>query len=106
MNCYCYDNRIENLIKCNKCLRILDEPLFLPCGKTICSLCASGLCVDSNNQFDCLVCSEKHEMSKEGLPLNESILELLSIKPCELSRGESAEALKESLKVVQKKLKN
>ena len=63
----------ENYLNCKKCRGSLDQPRILQCGKTICSLCSSSIIVDSNNHYDCLVCSKKHEMSKEGLPLNESI---------------------------------
>ena len=75
---YCDFKTIENFLKCKKCQRRIDEPRILHCGKTICSLCASSIVIDSNNQYDCLVCNKKHEMSNEGLSLIVKILELLS----------------------------
>ena len=100
---YCNYKRIENSLKCDKCERTLDEPRILPCGETICSLCASSICVDSNYQFDCLVCFKKHEMPKQGLLIIKRLLKILSIEPCEFNRGDAAEALIESLKVIKSK---
>ena len=85
---YCDFKTIENFLKCKKCQRRIDEPRILHCGKTIYSLCASSIVIDSNNQYDCLVCFSKHEISKGGLLLNLSLLEMLSIEPCEVSRGD------------------
>ena len=77
---FCYNKRIEIFLTCKKCQRSLDEPRILKCGETICSLFASSIIVDSNNLYDCLVCSKKHEMSKDGLIINKTIIEMLSIK--------------------------
>ena len=66
---YCDYKRIENFLKCKKCERSLDEPRILQCGETICSLCSSSIFVDSNYQYDCLVCSKKHDMHKQEIPL-------------------------------------
>ena len=101
---YCYNKRIENFLNCKKCERSLDEPRILQCGETICSLCSSSIFVDSNYQYDCLVCSKKHDMNKQGLPLIKSILEMLSLEPCEYSRGDAAEKMNESLKIVKTKI--
>ena len=97
--------RIENVLNCKKCKRTFKEPRILNCGESICSLCASSISVDSNNHYDCLLCSKKHKMPKDGLIINKNLLELLSIEPCEVSRGDAAESLNNSLKIIQTKIK-
>ena len=43
-------------------------------------------------------------MPKDGLPLIKRILKMLSLEPCEYSRGDAAESLNESLKIVKTKI--
>ncbi len=99
-----YDsNVVNNLLNCKICQGHLDEPRLLPCGKTICSQCVSTFKLNGN-QYDCLVCGKKHEMNKNGLPINELALEMLSIKTIKLSRNnKSFDSLKETLIDIQKK---
>jgi hypothetical protein len=87
---------------CKNCLEKLDEPKMLPCGRTVCSLCASRIKINGN-EFDCLLCRYKHEMPKNGLPNNETLLEMLSVKPTSISRGKAYDLLKKSLNNIQKK---
>jgi len=51
----------------------------------------------NGNEFDCLLCKNKHEMPKNGLPNNEALLELLSVTPTSVSRGTIYDSLKKSL---------
>jgi hypothetical protein len=69
---------------------------MLPCGRTVCSFCASKIKMNGN-EFDCLLCKNKHEMPKNGLPNNEILLEMLSVKPTSVSRGTIYDSLKKSL---------
>jgi hypothetical protein len=92
-----YDfNKVNSVYK--NCQEQLDEPKMLPCGKTVCSFCASKIKMNGN-QFDCLLCKNKHEMPKNGLPNNEALLELLSIKPTAVSTGTAYDSLEKSLKL-------
>jgi len=45
---------------------------------------AKNLIQFNENKFDCLVCKNKHEITKEGLPINKSKKALLSSKPAEV----------------------
>jgi len=61
-----YDKyKVNNVLLCKNCQEQLDEPKILPCGKTVCSLCASKIKMNGN-EFDCLLCKNKHEMPKNG----------------------------------------
>ena len=73
---FCDFNKIKNIIKCKVCSSLVtEEPKILPCGETICSMCSNYEIEVVKNEFDCSVCKKKHEMPKEGLPINKSLLE-------------------------------
>jgi len=98
-----YDkNKVNNAFLCKNCQEQLDEPKILPCGKTVCSFCASKIKINGN-QFDCIVCKNKHEMPKNGFIVSEALLELLSVKPTSISRGSAYDSLEKSLNNIQKK---
>jgi len=92
-----YDiNQVDNAMLCQHCEGRLEEPKILPCGETICSFCEASMQIN-DGIFDCLVCKEKHEMPKNGLPNNKAILKMLSIKPTKVSRGKAFDKFQESL---------
>ena len=98
-----YDsNKVNNILLCKQCEGRLDIPKNLPCGEAICSICETTLQV-LNNNFNCLICKEKHEMPTKGLPTSKPLLEMLSIQPTKISRGKAFDALKKSLDVIQNK---
>ncbi len=98
-----YDiNQVDNAMLCQHCEGRLEEPKILPCGETICSFCEASMQIN-DGIFDCLVCKEKHEMPKNGLPICKPLLKLLSIMPTNVSRGESYDLLENLLNEMQKK---
>jgi hypothetical protein len=97
-------NQINDILICDQCKGRLDLPKILPCGKTICSFCAPlNLLSTIDNKFDCLVCKNKHEVPRDGLPNNEALLKMLSIKPTRISRGKLFDSLEKSLDDIRKK---
>ena len=58
------------MLNCKKRPKRLDESRLLPCGKTVCSECVLSIQV-KEKEFQCLICQDKHEMPKNGLPVNE-----------------------------------
>jgi len=96
-------NEVDNLLNCKKCDGRLDEPMLLSCGSSICSHCVSSIQVNKYNEFECLVCKDKHEMPKNGLPLNAALKDLLSYKPTKVSRGKLYDSLQRSLDDIRNK---
>jgi hypothetical protein len=94
---------INDILNCQDCLGRLEGPKLLPCGETICSFCESLIKIRNLNKFECLICKKEHEMPKNGLPENNIVLKMLSIKPIKVYRGESVELLEKSLKDILKK---
>jgi len=97
-------NTVNTLLDCRNCGGRLDEPKLLLCGNSICTVCASSIQV-TNNEFQCLVCNDKHDMPKNGLPLNNALKELLSCTPTNVSRGRAFDELQEPLKDLLNKTK-
>jgi hypothetical protein len=87
---YYETNQVNEILLCQHCQAQLEGPKILPCGETICSYCVSSI---KSNVFDCLVCKQKHEMPKNGLPDNKALLKMLSVQPNRVSRGKSNESL-------------
>jgi len=101
---YFETNQVNDILICDQCEGKLDIAKILPCGKTFCSFCAPlNLLSTIDNKFDCLVCKNKHEVPKDGLPDNLVALKMLSIKPTRISRGKFFDSLQRSLDEVQKK---
>lgn len=98
-----YDTReVDNALLCQQCEGRLDIPKILPCGEAICSLCETTIQIN-DKMFDCMVCKEKHEMPKNGLPINNSLMKILSVKLKKISRGKSFDSLEILLNEIQNK---
>jgi hypothetical protein len=98
-----YDtHEVDNALLCQQCEGRLDIPKILPCGKTICSLCEITIRIN-DKMFDCMLCKEKHEMPKNGLLINDTLMKILSIKLQKISRGKAFDSLEIFLNEIQKK---
>jgi hypothetical protein len=94
---YFEENQVNEILSCNHCHGRLEEPKLLPCGVTICSYCASTIKIHQVKMFDCLICSEKHEMPRTGLPDNKALSKMLLVNPKKVSRGMQVDLLENSL---------
>jgi len=97
------EKTIKNILSCESCNEKLDIPKKLPCGSTICTQCESEI-QQLDNQFECKLCSDIHQISVKGLPVCKIILNLLQIKPNEISRGQAVEQLKQNLNEIKQQL--
>jgi hypothetical protein len=90
-------NQVNDILLCQQCRGRSEGPKILPCGETICSFCVSSIKLLRINMFECLVCKQKHEMPKNGLPDNKVVLKMVSIKPIKVFRGEAVDSFEKSL---------
>ena len=69
------NNENKHLI-CFACKNIYKDPVLISCGETVCKECikATG---DDQNSFECIFCSEMHEIPKIGFPLNKLATKLM-----------------------------
>ena len=100
---YFNKNEVNNILTCKYCEGRLEEPKLLPCGKSICSLCVSTIKLNQSSEYDCSACNQKHEMSKNGLPVNEVVVEMLSLQAIQIVKSQDYESLQEILIDIQKK---
>jgi len=77
--------KVNKALLCQNCEGRLEAPKLLPCGESICSLCETSIQVN-DQMFDCLVCKDKHDMPKKGLPNNKLASEILAIELTNVSR--------------------
>jgi hypothetical protein len=101
---YYETNQVNEILLCQYCQAQLEGPKLLPCGETICSFCVTSIQINSNI-FDCLVCHQKHEMPKNGLPDNKVALKMLSVQPNRVSRGQAVDLFEKKLDEILKKYK-
>jgi hypothetical protein len=67
--------KLKELFNCKYCSNILQDPVILPCGETICKKHSEDI-----TKMKCLVCSDIHSMSKHGFPVNAFAQSQLDIK--------------------------
>ena len=84
---------------CNKCTepfsKIVNIPINLPCGFSICSECVT---VDVNNNFKCFHCMNPHQVPANGFPPAQTIQRLLELKAKDVHRGKFIENFKIELR--------
>jgi len=109
-------NQVENLLNCQICNQRYDKPYLLPCLKTICSRCLLKH-LNSSKTILCPYCSIDHQLqtatkskvvgdSNETLrlPINETIQELLNMKPVDVQRADLCRNMSDILKTIGEKL--
>lgn len=79
--------KISNAIKCVNCGLILKSPVLLPCGHSICKHHAEKNY--AQKQINCLKCGRYHTLTKDGLPENESLTEIIATQVHAIDLGEA-----------------
>jgi len=67
--------RINDLFNCKVCKGVLEDPIFLPCGETVCKAHT-----DEIIKGNCMVCSGAHQVTHDGFPENKFAKNLLKNK--------------------------
>lgn len=62
---------LKELISCANCKNRLVDPVFLPCGSTICNYHIENS--KSHSIFQCSICSAEHDIPKDGFTRNKAI---------------------------------
>ena len=78
---------ISNLIKCNNCEKIMQKPVILPCGHSICKH-HEDVVRNNKEKAICLTCSSIFEIPPNGLIPNKALEELIEKKIQSLDLGE------------------
>ncbi len=57
---------IDNIIKCNLCSHVLENPIILPCGTTICKKHVDETLQKGEYELQCYSCNTKHRIEKSA----------------------------------------
>jgi hypothetical protein len=96
---------VNDAITCQLCSNAYTDPRILPCGETACNDCIEHL-ADTQNDFTCVFCQQKHSLPKEGFLVNRILLKLIKAKAEAVYRSPSVDELKEKLEEVKTKCDN
>jgi hypothetical protein len=66
---------IEQAIKCAECKKVLQSPVSLPCGYSICKRHST---VAKSTTYNCPHCQVTHQIPDNGFPINKSLESILS----------------------------
>jgi hypothetical protein len=92
---------VNEIITCQICSRVYDDPRILPCGETACHEC-----IKSNGDWflNCEFCKQVHQApDKQGFPPNKQLAKLILTKADNVYRNEIADRLKEKLEKIKSK---
>ena len=105
-----YDhNQVEDLLSCLCCSNRYDlnvnRPLLLPCYKTMCEICIKKrtFAFENSYQVSCFHCLSNHDLAENAqlpLPLNESLIQLLKLKPVDVHKAELIRKLADLVKMI------
>ena len=81
-------NAFKDTFKCILCSKLVDKPIILPCGETI---CVKDLTIFFNNSklFQCSLCNEEHELPNTGFPSNKSLQRQLDLQVNKIELGKN-----------------
>ena len=69
----------KDTFKCNLCNELLERPIILPCGETICEKDLRTL-YNNAEMFQCTLCDEEHQQPKRGFPSNRNVQKMLDLQ--------------------------
>jgi hypothetical protein len=95
-------NKISNAIKCVNCRNLLDSPIVLPCG---CSVCKIHTMVD-DNEIRCFKCEIEYPLSSSNFPPNSALIEIIEAKFDNLDFGHAHANAMQSCKRLDELLAN
>ena len=98
----------KNTFKCNLCSGLVEKPILLPCGETICEKDLKTFFENSLDRFQCTLCDEEHELPKKGFPSNKSLQKLLDLQVNQIDFNRSHpkyQECKNKLEEVEEKMK-
>lgn len=81
-------NLLEKSIKCRSCQKIIFEPVFLPCGHSICKQHVNEAVGENEKQIKCDICAESFDIPSKGFAPNRALEGLMEVDIDELDLGE------------------
>ena len=102
---YQADN-INSVLICFVCENKMDDPRFLPCGKSVCNKCVDCLSDTDKRKVKCQYCGKTHELLQDGFPINLALKDLLDIAAKDVSHFKQMGEFKSALDSLKLKIKS
>lgn len=96
-------DKILSAVKCVNCQVVLNSPVLLPCGH---SICKSHVQPSSKSAIKCKQCGVDHTSPNEGFPNNQALAEIISTQVQSLDFGKIHQQAQESCRELQLNVKN
>jgi hypothetical protein len=87
----------HSLFNCNYCKKLLENPILLPCGESLCKKDLCELCV-IDDRFKCPFCEKEHIQPFDGFPLDKRMQKMIDLKVNQLDFGPIYNNCKRALK--------
>jgi hypothetical protein len=71
---------LESSIKCIECRNILDRPVLLPCGESICQSHLNKPAAETPTTYQCFGCGNAHVIPEGGFFLNKALHNIINTK--------------------------
>lgn len=78
-------NVLKEAITCCDCKKILETPVFVPCGKSVCIRHLKNL---PDNRYDCKSCGQQHKANRENMFVNTALENLIKANLDKFDFGE------------------
>jgi hypothetical protein len=91
-------NKVSNAIRCVNCRNVMDSPVFLPCGCSICEKHTRDASINKETSLLCCKCEIEHEVPTNGrsFPPNAALAEIIDAQLGNLTFGHEHNDAKES----------
>lgn len=87
----------HDLFNCQLCKKLLENPVILPCGETLCKK-DLGEFITSEDRLRCPFCTKEHLQTSEGFPMDRRIQKMIDLKVNQLDFGPVYNNCKKALK--------
>ncbi len=74
--------KFSSLFNCQQCQKVLGDPVFLPCGETVCRIHTEEI-----DQVGCIFCSEMHKAPQNGFPANKMVQNQLELNANKMNQN-------------------
>ena len=81
-------NLLEKSIKCQSCEEFIFEPVFLPCGHSICKEHVDETVEENEKQIKCDICNESFDIPSKGFAPNRALEGLMEVDIDKLDLGQ------------------
>ncbi len=88
----------HELFNCSLCKKLLENPIILPCGESLCKKDLNELLKPGDDKLKCPFCQKEHMQPYEGFPNDKRMQKMIDLKVNQLDFGPIYNNCKKALK--------